>query len=165
MTMHSSKTKSNGKTYADLMAVPIPAPRQDKAAPFSSPRTLRVVIAPLKSRHAPQQPLESTTSTVGSYADTMAAFNNILPESSLPTPPPTPLHESILLPTRELLSKDDDEPPLLPSAASSESVLFAPAEKLCRGTFGRWKDLKGDPKKLERLNGPARFSLESHWAC
>jgi len=185
--MHGSKTKSNGKTYADLMAVPTPASQQDKAAPFSSPQPPRAVIQPLKSQHAPQQHLESAISTIGSYANMMAplpvAPANTLPESSLPTPPLTPLHEPIPLPTMELLSKDDDEPPFprsdvahltkspipsleLPSADSSEeSVLFAPAEKMCRGTFGRWKDLKGDPKKLERLNGPAKFKLESRWAC
>ena len=182
--MHSSKTKSHGNTYADLMHVPIPAPQQDEAAP---PRNPGMVIRPLESQHAPHQQAESTTLTTGCYADMMAATPVTLadahPEASLPTPPPTPLPEPILPPTADLPSKDEDEPPIprpdvalltkspipslqLPSAASSSgSVLFAPAEKVCRGPFGKWKNLKGDPKKLERLNGPAKFNLESRWAC
>jgi len=51
------------------------------------------------------------------------------------------------------------------SAENSESVLFSPAEKKFSGkNYGGWSNLKGDPKKLERLNNPNAKPLESRWA-
>jgi hypothetical protein len=123
----------------------------------------------------------------GSYADNMVTgipISDPDAELSLPTPPPTPAPMDV---TPHPVDQDPPFPPLdakhksdissmeLPAAASSAeerqpvgeeraSVLFSPAEKVCSKRYGGRKGLRGDPVKLERLNGPAKFSLESRWA-
>lgn len=53
----------------------------------------------------------------------------------------------------------------LRESSSRPSVLFVPTERRVNRRYGGWTNLKGDPKKLERLNKPGLGSLESRWAC
>jgi hypothetical protein len=120
----------------------------------------------------------------GSYADIMATETPLPSPNAtayLPTPPPTPpilpppAEQDPSFPPPDALRKSEISSMELPAAVSSAeerekvgeeraSVLFSPAERVSKARYGEWKGLKGDPVKLERLNGPAKFSLESRWA-
>ena len=155
------------------------APPSPSSPPSVVPRAVPEVIIELVDESAPPEG--------ASHADIMAAgipISDVNAVDSLPTPPPTPANthaptdlspprEDRPFPPSDALRKSRIPSLELPAAVSEEkekvgaeraSVLFAPMEKVCKEKYGVWKGLKGDPVKLERLNGPAKFTLESRWA-
>jgi hypothetical protein len=126
-------------SYADVMATSTPDVTASKSAESvetpSSPKSSPSLPKAIESQHAPG-----------------VAVRKVLPVPT-PTPPPT---------SPPAAAAKKAEPP----APSSESVLFAPAETQTKGViYGGWKNLKGDPEKLKRLNKPSATPLESRWAC
>jgi hypothetical protein len=136
-----SKPAPVSSCYADIMAsssqVPqVTSPKYGETS-IQTPHMEAKILRPLVSDHAP---VSIPTSEISSF--------------QLPSALSTPQHS-------RSEDKLDDVHPL----PATESVLFAPAEKKVDGVFGGWRNLKGDPVKLERLNQPRRNALESRWSC
>lgn len=126
-------------SYADVMGTSTPDVIASKPADSvetpSSPKSRAQPPKGIESQHAPG-----------------AAVSKVLPTAA-PTLPPT---------SPPAAAAEKVEPP----APSSESVFYAPAAVQTKGViYGGWKNLKGDPEKLKRLNEPSATPLESRWAC
>lgn len=130
-------------SYADIMAssqkVISPNDITPSSYPFPAPK-VKGKPSPLISDHAP---LSIVTSEISTFE---------LP-SPLSTPQPSEAVDT------------EDKIDLLHPLNAEWSVLFAPAEKKVNRVFGEWKNLKGNPVQLERLNQPRTHALESRWSC
>ena len=186
---HRTVTTPAGRTYADVMAAPSTSTSMSKAfsqamGPSQIPlrtsektakKTASTITEPYiddfpTSKPTVKLPFTQPPSTPwedmkGDEPITELSFPPCATKpSTLPPWAPKPATKS--LETRHATAASPAPPKKTSSAAKSESVLFSPAEKKFTGkNYGGWSNLKGDPKKLERLNNPYATPLESRWAC
>lgn len=136
-----SKPAPVSSSYADIMAsssqIPqVISPKYEETS-TQKPHMEAKILPPLVSDHSP----------VSIVASEISSFE-------LPSALSTPQH-----------SGSEAKLDVVQPSPATESVLFAPAEKKVDAVFGGWRNLKGDPAKLERLNQPRKHALESRWSC
>src|SRR5579859_994302 len=152
-------------SYADVMAItyPIKPAITVKLPPSPNSKTEKSTKSSLTaSKWAPSP---STPSSPSSSALLTVPERGLSADTGLCSAPPSPAVSTAAHTTTTSENTNTTATPSSATSTSSESVLFAPVEKRTNEKFGHWRNIKGDPEKLARLNQPAKKPLESRWAC